>query len=164
MSWTNPTTPNVTDYTAFLYSVAEIQPGVLPSTSEDIPLSLSVAVATVNEALQLGGTYANAATGIVTLSLYVLAVYNLATDRLVNWANDVPGQTLFKDTRDAMGLMRPAVGVATSAADQGTAGTLINPEQLKMLTLDDLQTLRTPWGRRYLGIAQAYGTVIWGLS
>lgn len=164
MAWTNPTQPNVTDYTTFLRTTVGITTGVLPDGSADITLSLSIAVATVNDALQVGCSSANATTGTVLLSLYVLAVYNLAADRLINYADDVPGQTYFEDTRKKFRIYEPAVGVTTSASDGGTAGSLKNPEYLSMLTLDDLQTLKTPWGRRYMGMAQAYGPVVWGLT
>lgn len=164
MAWTNPNQPNVTDYTTFLQETVGIRSGVLPANSPAIPLTLSVAVATVNPALNVGQTCANETLGLVLVNIYVLACYNLATDRLFNWAADVPGQTFFRDQRVKMRLLEPAVGVTTSASDEGTAGSLMNPDQLKRLTLQDLQTLKTPWGRTYLGMAQAYGPNLWGLT
>ena len=37
------------------------------------------------------------------------------------------------------------------------------PKAFDELTIGNLQNLKTPWGRVYLGIAQSYGT-LWGLS
>jgi hypothetical protein len=40
---------------------------------------------------------------------------------------------------------------------------MLNPEVMNNLTFADLQTLKTPWGRIYLGIAQDVGT-LWGVT
>jgi hypothetical protein len=122
-------------------------------TPESVVLTLAVALDTVNLVLALASPL-----------YYTLAVYNLAADRLFNFAPDVPGQSFFVDTRDKLRLLEVSVGVTTAASDQGTAGTLLNPEQMKLLTLQDLQTLKTPYGRTYMGIAQKYGRTIWGRS
>lgn len=119
----------------------------------DIVLTtLDIAREMVNETLQ------------VSPNIYTLAVYNLATDRLINYANDVPGQTFFQDLRKQFRLTDVSVGVPSQASDQGTAVGILNPEQLKLLTIQDLQTMKTPYGRVYMGFAQAYGQTIWGLS
>ena len=121
------------------------------------------------EALSIQTSFA-LAVDIVNLTLaqasrniYVLAVYNLATDRLINFAQDLPNQSYFTNLRKTWNLTIPVVGVASSGSDQGTSSAWLNPEQLRMLTLADLQTLKTPFGRQYLGIAQSYGP-IWGLT
>lgn len=163
MAWSNPTTPNVADYTSFLQGEVGIPEGVANASANAIAVSLSVAVATVSPDLAVGAC-APAATGLVAVSFYVLACYNLAADRLFNWAPDPPNQTFFSDQRQKMRLLEPAVGIVTTASDQGTAGSLMNPEQLRRLTLADLQTLKTPWGRAYLGMAQSYGPQLWGRS
>lgn len=129
-------------------SVAE----TITATNQWITTTFGVAMDTVNDAIALEA------------ELYSFAVYNLATDRLVNWAPDITGQTYFKDLRRDMKIERPALGVASSGSDQGTSGTVLNPEFMKQLTLADLQVLRTPWGREYIGIAQSWGSTLWGVS
>lgn len=96
--------------------------------------------------------------------LYTLAVYNLAADRLINYASDIPTQNYFKQARIDYGITSAALGVISASSDEATSSTWMNPEQLKTLTLMDLQNLKTPYGREYLGLAQMYGTNLWGLS
>ena len=95
---------------------------------------------------------------------YDLAVYNLAADRLLNYAPDIEGQTFFADTRTAYKLLAPVVGVVQAASDQGTSGAYLNLEAMKNFTLGDLQTLRTPFGRRYMDIAMSFGPNLYGIS
>jgi hypothetical protein len=118
-------------------------------------MTLDVAVATVNPAICAASA-----------ELYTLAVYNLATDRLFNYAQDVPGQTFFRDQRgkDKLNLSAFAPGVVASSGDEGSSTSLLNPEAMKRFTLRDLQMLKTPWGREYMGIAQMYGVNVWGLT
>lgn len=164
MTWSDPTTPNVTDYTSFLRDSVGIGTAVLPDNSMWIPTSLSVALSLVSCQLQLAGTSANAQTGAVEISLYTLAVYNCAADRLINFASDQPQQTYFQDLRASLGLTKPSVGTMASASDQGTSGSVVNPDFVRELTLMDLDMMKTPYGRTYLGLAQAYGPTLWGLS
>lgn len=151
MSWCQTNPPNISDYTSFLYDVVDIPPANLPPSSEIIPTSLQIAVDTVNEQLLITGV------------MYVLAVYNLAADRLLNYAIDIPNQTYFKQLRKTLRLNDPTFGVPAAGSDAGTAVSIFNPEVMKNLTLMDLQTLRTPYGREYMGIAQSVGS-IWGLN
>jgi hypothetical protein len=123
---------------------------IAPAIAAD---TFSVAVDIVNDALsQAPGT------------LYALAVYNLGADRLLNYAVDAPGQTYFQDLRVSMKLMAVSVGVASSSNDQGTSVGILNPDALRDLTMMDLQTLKTPYGRAYMGFAQQYGPSLWGLT
>lgn len=115
--------------------------------------TFNIAMATVNDTL-----------ACASADLYVLAVYNLATDRLINYAPDVGGQTFFQDQRTKFRVLDVSVGVPSAASDQGTAVGILNPEFMKTMTLQDLQTLKTPWGRAYMGIALDYGSNLWGLS
>jgi len=117
-----------------------------------IQMSFQVALETVNTAIAQA-----------SCQIYALAVYNLAADRLLNYANDLPGQSYFTNLRKDWNLTAPVVGVASSGSDAGTSSSWLNPKQLETLTLSDLQTLKTPYGRQYLGFAQAYGT-LWGLT
>lgn len=159
MSWCPPVPwcpapPNVADYTTFLYTVVEIPEAQLPPTSQIIPVSLAIACETVNPAL------------LVVPTLYTLAVYNLAADRLINYAPDQPTQTYFKDLRGPkqLNLNSVSVGVPSATADQGTSAGILNPEFMKTMTLLDLGTLRTNPGRAYMEIALQYGSSIWGAS
>lgn len=216
--FTNPTTPNATDYLAFLYGTVGIPRENFPSASgtamsgSSTTLTDSSAAWLVNQwaaynlddltqgetsivisntsatltfaamplAVAPGDAYLIApqwlfttlavAQGIVNevlsclqAPLYVLAVYNLATDRLINYASDVAGQTFFMDQRTKFRLLDVSVGVSAAASDQGTAVGILNPEVMKNFTLANLQYMKTPWGREYLGIAQSVGT-LWGLS
>lgn len=115
--------------------------------------SLTIALNTVNEMLNCASS-----------TMYTLAVYSLATDRLINYAPDVQGQTFFQDLRKQFRLLDVSVGVPSAASDQGTAVGILNPEFMKTMTLGDLQTLKTVYGRRYMELALNYGPSLWGLS
>jgi hypothetical protein len=95
--------------------------------------------------------------------LYLVAVYNLAGDTLMNIAPDVTGSTFFSSYRAEKKLGNFVPGLIQSSSDEGTSESLMIPEALKNLTLSDLQNLKTPWGQAYLAIAQRAGT-LWGLS
>lgn len=114
--------------------------------------SLAIAQRTVNSALNA----ADPAT-------YTLAVYNLAADRLLNFAPDQSGQTFFKDLRTALRLGEPALGVVSSSSDESTSSAVLNPEWMRRMTLRDLQTLKTEYGRNYMSMAMDYGPNIWAL-
>lgn len=120
----------------------------------------------VNTTLTVAKSIVNRDLALIAPQIYVLAVYNLAADRLINFAPDVPGQTFFADLRgpDKYNLMAFAPGVVTTASDAGTAGSLLNPEQMRLFTLQDLQLLRTFYGRQYLSFAQMLGTTLYGIS
>lgn len=139
-------------YQSFLYSIAGIPSYQLPPQSGVIAITLAVAQEIVADIL-------GSASGV----MYAFAVYNLAADRLVNYAPDQESQTFFADMRKKYLINNPAVGVVSASSDQGSSTSLLNPEQMKNMTLMDLQTLKTPWGREYMGIAQSIGT-LWGLS
>jgi len=87
-------------------------------------------------------------------SIYAFAVYNLATDILVEIAWDDPNgtSTYWTDLRNKLGLNSMNFGIITSATDQ-----------IKGMTLMDLQLAKTPWGRRYLMFAGQWGA-IWGIT
>lgn len=127
-------------------------PETINATNQWIVSTFWVAMRTVNRALAIAGP------------LYGFAIYNLATDRLINWAPDITDQTYFQDLRRDMKIDRPALGVASSGSDQGTSGTILNPDFMRGLTLADLQSLKTPFGREYIGIAQHFGPDIFGLG
>lgn len=55
-------------------------------------------------------------------------------------------------------------GIVANTSDLTTSVGLDNPDFFKMLTLFDLQLLKTPWGRAYLATAQKVGPTVWGLT
>ena len=133
----------------------------LPDDSVYIPLTLAVAEEIVDPLIQQ-----------VSQIMFNLATYNLAGDRLINFAQDVPdapplpGSNLpfFAATRAALKLNSFVSGVVSAASDEGTSETLLTIEAAKNFTLMDLQNLKTPYGLQYLGIAQTTGPSIWGLN
>lgn len=123
----------------------------LPDDSVFITYAYDVALAVVNPALA------------AVPPIYMLAVYNLGGDNLVNFAPDIPPSTYWETLRTQFGTFDFLPGVVTSAGDQGTSSGLLNPDFMKELTLANLQNLKTPYGRQYLAWAQSYGP-LWGLS
>lgn len=146
------TIPNQTDFTTFLYGVAQIPPQCLPMDSTAITYAFDVAVSIVDPR-----------TACLPGNLYVLAIYNLGTDNVINYAIDQPNQTYFQDLRTSFNINLFVPGVVSSSSDSGTATSRNNPEFMKMFTLANLQNLKTPYGRAYLAIAQSQGT-LWGAS
>lgn len=123
-----------------------------------------IAPAVVFTSLWVALDIVNTALAVSSCHLYTLAVYNLAADRLINYAPDQPNQTYFSDIRDNLKIMLPRVGVPSASSDNGTAIGILNPEFMKNLTLRDLQTLKTPYGRAYMEIALDYGPNLWGIN
>ena len=153
MSFTQPTKPNTVDYLTFIRNGLGIGPAFLPDDSFWIQGTFSMAIATVNDALnRVDGT------------IYTLAVYNFAADRLLNFALDEPGQSYFRDMRSTLGLNSFSAGLVNASADQGTSQSLEIIEAAKHMTITDLQLMKTPYGRVYLDFAQSYGSTIWGLT
>jgi hypothetical protein len=148
----DPTHPNLADYTLFLRNYVGIGAAYLPDNSFWITGTLRVGETMV--ILELA-----AFDGFI----YTLAVYNYATDRLINFAIDQPGASFFADRRQALGLNNFSPGLITSSSDQGTSQSMEVPDWAKNMTMGDLALTKTPYGRAYLAIAQNYGT-IWGLT
>ena len=100
-----------------------------------------------------------------TPSIYAFAVYNLGCALLLEFAQDDPSSnnTFWSDLRNKLGLNSFAFGLITSAADQGTSESTYIPDQIKGMTLMDLQLAKSPWGRKYLMIAGQWG-YIWGIT
>jgi hypothetical protein len=121
-----------------------------PSSSQ-YEISLTIAINLVNCQLQ------------VDFNIYVLCVYNLAADRLVNFGMDVRGQTFFKDLRTELNILSQSSGIVSSTFDNGSGMSYLNPDFMKNLTLMDIQSLKSPWGRAYIGYAQSVGSN-WGAS
>lgn len=220
--WSNPTTPNLADYAAFLATVAfgdvdlnELLPAAnghvtagttttLTDSAESwtpnewqncylydaaagliVPISSNTATqltfaqqATapsvgdayiivqpiVYTSLAVAQSIVNDALACAGIGTYVLAVYDLAADRLINYAPDQPNQTFFADLRKEFRLTSISLGAVSGASDQGTSASIVNPEWMRTMTIRDIQTLKTPFGRSYMGYAQAYGSTVWALA
>jgi hypothetical protein len=218
--FTNPGTPNLTDYVSFLYGVVGIPTANLPTangfatggsngflqdtlqnwlanqwagysvvdviggqtasvaSSNRFTLNFLVPVANpvnvgdaylvapdiILTSLSIAQEIVNTTLNLASATIYTLAVYNLAADRLINYAMDVANQTYFRDLRKTFRLTEVSVGVPSQVSDQGTAVGILNPEQMRLFTLQDLQTMKTSYGRQYMAFAQMYGRSIWGIS
>ena len=147
----------------FIQGNMEIPAIALPTTSPSILMALAISQSIVNPALKVVGPSCSNSLGYTGPSIYDLAVYNLAGDNLINFAQDQPGQVFFQEARASYGINSFVAGVIASTADATDSESLATPEAMKTLTLQNLQNLKTPWGRQYLYFAQAYGS-LWGLS
>lgn len=115
-----------------------------------VAASLVAALATVNLA-------------IATLDAYTYndAVYNLAAHGVIASAPDQQDQTYFGDLRDDFKMVDPPYGAVASTSSAGHSVALMNPEWMRAMTMADLSTIKTPYGRAYMSIAQTYGSNIW---
>jgi hypothetical protein len=148
--------PNLADFTTFLNNTLPVLPnggGVVLPSQDARETALCEALETVNDMI-----------ACVAPRQHVEAVYNLAADRAVYLAADATGQTYFADLRRQFRTSAVSVGVVSAASNQATSMGQTNPKTLQELTLAELQYLKSPYGRRYLEIAQAYGSDLWGVS
>jgi hypothetical protein len=150
-------------YQAFLTNYVQIPTYALPSNSPSILMTLAISEATVNPLLKIANGSPNTRLGYTGDGLYEIAVYNLATDFLINFAQDQPGQDYFAKLRKSFTINDFVPGLISASADETTSESLLQQDYMKTLTLSDIQRMKTPYGRRYLEIAQSFGT-LWGLS
>lgn len=150
---------------------------VLPTNSPVIAMALAVAMAIVNPALKSVclPTVDAAGVGISAgQSIYTLAVYNLAGDNVINYAQDLPDappiagsdppMAYFAWVRKQWNVLGFVSGVIQSAADESTSESMVVQEAAKNFTLANMQQLKTPYGRQYLALAQSYGPTTWGMT
>lgn len=171
--------PSLAGFITFLRTVVGITTTVLPDNSAVIPMAYEIARTIVNPALACVGGPPFPPQANPVVSIYALAVYNLGTDNVYNYAQDLPGAAIIPGSVDpATGIGLPffayarktwnifgfVSGVVESTGDETTNVSLVVQEAAKNFTLSDLQNLKTPYGRRYLSMAQQYGPTIWGLS
>lgn len=153
--------PSLSGFVTFVRQQMGISSSVLPNGSMYFNWAYFQALALVNRQI------------CAVPVMYLTAVYNLAGDILVNIAQDVtdappvsgskPPLPFFAYTRAKLNLNSFVTGIISSTSDEGTSESLVVPDQLKTLTIADLQLAKTPWGRNYLGIAQSVGSD-WGLT
>lgn len=143
---------------------------VLPDGTPVIAFVYNYAIQTVNLALKVicnpSPTEPNT---------YAIAVYNLAGDRLLNFAQDAEGAPVYKTIdvvtyryfeyiRKTLNLTGFTPGVIQSTNDLTTGGSYVVPDAFAGLTIGDLSNLKTPYGVMYLSIAQDYGPSEVGVS
>lgn len=155
--------PNLTDFLAFLRGAVGIEAAYLPDNSLSIVYAFQQAMATVSRDLAAISSYPVSPQSPQPWTMYAIAAYNLAADRLINFAQDQPGRTWFFDARKDAGINIFRAGVVASSSGTGNSQSTLNPEFMKGLTLGDLQNLKTEYGRNYLNIAAQIGP-LWGLT
>ena len=141
-------TTSLSGFIAFVRADMSVSAGQVPDDSQSLSLAYGGAVEWVNRDIE-----------VVMPNLYTVAVYNLAASFLVNCGTE----SVFSDFRSKLGLNDFKPGVITGAGDNATSAQRLVPDFFKDLSLADLQMLQDPWGRRYLMIAQQFGS-LWGLS
>lgn len=149
----NPLVPSQSDYLLFIRQHMQIGPAYLPDSSLWVMASYTMALEQVYLVLQSASAL-----------IYTLAVYNLAADRLLHFATDVPGQTKFEELRKALNINGFATGLIASSSDAGTSQSMTVPEWARTMTMAEIDLTRTVYGRTYLGFAQMAGRSIWGLT
>jgi hypothetical protein len=156
-------TPTVAGFLTFVRGVMGVPTAALADDAPVITYAMNASLATVYVRI------ACLPAGIHGYwTPYEMAVYNLAGDFLINYAPDnpsadPPNDVYFSTLRTQFGCLSFVAGVISATFDQGTGETQTVPDWTKGLTLSDLQRLKTPYGRRYLEIAQSSGPM-WGLT
>lgn len=144
--------PSLSGFIAFLRNIVGINTTVLPDNAPVIEFSYNMAINICTDLLvtipQIPGEF-----------LYITAVYNLSTDTLLTYAQDQSGQTFFTQVQQKYQLHALVPGVISFAGDEGTQSTMVVPDAFKHMTIANLQNLKTPYGRTYLGIAQDFGSL-----
>ena len=95
--------------------------------------------------------------------IYTLTVYNFGGSNLLQWQQDIRGQTFFTDARASYGMNGFVAGVINSAADSSTSESLAVGHGLQNLDLISLQAIKNPYGRQAVAFLQSLGT-LWGLT
>ena len=70
----------------------------------------------------------------------------------------------FSNARRQLKIGAWVPGVVTSANDVSTGTGLLNPDFMRGLTIENLDLLKTQFGRSYLSLAQKYGPSAWGVT
>jgi hypothetical protein len=155
LQWIAP--PTLEGYINWVRQIMGVPVVVLADDSIYLEMSYDIAYEIVNRYIWA-----------VNPGIFTVAVYNLAGDYLVNIAQDDPAlpppdNTYWTDLRQSMQINSFIPGLINQASDQGTSAGMKLLASMENLTIGDLQALKTPWGRVYLGIAQSVGSM-WGLT
>ncbi|ABP59719.1 hypothetical protein [Enterobacter sp. 638] len=141
-------TTSLSGFIEFVRTDMGITTAQVPDNSPSLSMAYGGATEWVNQEIEM-----------VMPNMYGIAVYNLGASFLVNYGTE----SVFSDLRKTLGLNNFKAGVITGAGDNATSAQRLVPDFFKELSLADLQMLQDPWGRRYLMIAQQFGS-LWGLS
>lgn len=95
--------------------------------------------------------------------IYTLCVYNWAGSQLLQYQQDIAGQSFFKNARKGFGIDSFVPGVITEGHDESTGQSMAVGAGLQNLTLNDLQRIKDPYGRQALAYLQDLGP-LWGMS
>jgi hypothetical protein len=152
------TGPTLAGFNTFIRGVMAIDPLYLPDNAPIIGYAYNAAAALVNPMLAQAGCPPGS-----QWSIYAMAVYNLGGSNLIHYAQDQDGRVYFAEQRKSFRIDKFSPGVVASTSDEGTSVSLLNPEFMKTMTLQNLQAIKDPWGRAYLGFAQSFGPM-WGFS
>ncbi len=159
-------TPTLAGFSSFVYNQMGVPTSALPTGSIALNYAFSTALQIVYTPLSLFSGPSVTPPGQV-ISLYELAVYNLAGSNLINFTQDAIDAPIYKNNmpyfeyyRDKWNLDGPISGMVSSSSDESTSVGLEVVEQLKHLTLSDLQLTKDPWGRQYLNIMSRTGYLV----
>lgn len=95
--------------------------------------------------------------------IHTNTVYNAGGSLLLRFAADTPPSTYFSDLRKSLKLNVATYGLMSSAADQGTSGSMVISDALSNLTLADLMMMQDPYGRAVIAVLMELGPV-WGYT
>jgi hypothetical protein len=151
-AWTDPNTPNLADFTSFIYNNVGVPVAALPLGSQWPGFAFTQTMAMVS-------FYPT-----VTPIEYVLAVYNCGAHILLRITPDQVGQTFFADARKTFKVLSPETGIIQSSSDEGTSNSFAVGQGMQNLTIGDLNFYTTPYGREYLAYAMDGGPGLWGLT
>jgi len=152
--------PTLAGFLNFLRTTVAIPTTALPDNSPFIQTAYDFAVMIVDP------TLASVPSPATSPNYYAQALYNLGADALVNVCPDQAGpppQTFFSDLRTKLHINEFVSGVISSSADESTSQSMVVQKAAELFTMLDLQTLKTPWGRQYMALAQQGGYLV-GIS
>ena len=113
----------------------------------------------LSTAYDIASSIVNTDINLISSIIYDLSVYNLGMDNLINFAQDVTGQTYWADIRKQFNVNSFVAGVIKESNDETTGQTIETPEYFKQMSLINLQNLKTPYGRVYMQYSMQYGGV-----
>lgn len=176
--------PTLAGFLSFVRQTMAIPADILPDNSPVIAMAFAIALAIVNPALRIipipSQDSASVTLNAGGLSIYALAVYNLAASNLLQYAQDLPdaplvhgsggpngnppGLPFFAWTRQRLNINGFVSGVVQSTSDEGSSTSLVVQDAAKDFTIANLAQLKDIYGRTYLALAQSAGPTTWGLS
>ena len=160
--------PTLAGFMAFITNTMRVPTSALPANSPFIRYAFANALAIVNPALQAACIPDRDAAGVSLntggWTIYAEAVYNLAAHNLIEYTPDQPGFAWFEKLRKKLNMNGFVSGVVQASGDESTSVSMVVQEAAKNFTLMNLQQMKTPYGRTYLGFAQSYGPSTWGIT